>query len=231
VLHATTGGRIARDAGNRVVVRAIDNISFEISKGDRVGLIGHNGAGKTTLLRVLSGIYEPVSGKLAVTGRTATLLDLNLGIDPDATGYENIVLRGIMAGLHPKEINERIPEIAQFTELGDYLDMPLRTYSAGMRLRLAFAVSTSIEADILLMDEWLSVGDATFSEKASKRLEGLVNRSPILMLASHSHVLVRKVCNRVFILKHGELTEISLSDMPGGPVADVSPAQLLPAAR
>ena len=213
VLHATTGGRIGRDAGNRVVVRGLDSVSFEVKSGDRVGLIGHNGAGKTTLLRALSGIYEPLSGELIVEGSTATLLDLNLGIDPDATGYDNIILRGIIAGLHPREIRRRLPEIAEFTGLGDYLEMPLRTYSSGMRLRLAFAVSTSIEADVLLMDEWLSVGDESFSEKAAARLDELVNRSPILVLATHSYSLVRLVCNRVFRLEHGNLTEVPVSSL------------------
>jgi lipopolysaccharide transport system ATP-binding protein len=205
VLRATTGGRIGRDSGNRVIVRALDHMSFEIREGDRVGLVGQNGSGKTTLLRVLSGIYEPQSGSLEVSGRAATLLDLSLGIDPEATGYENIVFRGILAGLHPRTIRARIDEIADFTELGDYLNMPVRTYSSGMQVRLAFAVATSVEADILLMDEWLSVGDADFSQKAAQRLEGLVDRTPILVLASHNQSLVERICNKVFKLEHGRL--------------------------
>lgn len=207
VLHATTGGRVARDSGNRVVVRAIDRLSFEFRPGDRVGLIGHNGSGKTTLLRVLAGIYEPIAGSLSVTGRVASLLDLSLGIDQEATGYENIMLRAILAGLHPKEIRARMDEIADFTELDDYLEMPVRTYSSGMQLRLAFAVSTSIEADVLLMDEWLSVGDSEFSKKASARLERLVEKTPILVLASHSPDLISKLCNRVIRLEHGHIIE------------------------
>ena len=209
VLRATTGGRIGRDSGNRVVVRAIDQLSFEIREGDRVGLVGQNGSGKTTLLRVISGIYEPQGGTLQVQGRTATLLDLSLGIDPEATGYDNIVFRGILAGLHPRAIKARMSEIAEFTELGDYLDMPVRTYSSGMQIRLAFAVATSVEADILVMDEWLSVGDAEFSKKAAARLERLVEKTPILVLASHNQELVRDVCNRVFRLEHGKMTEQS----------------------
>jgi lipopolysaccharide transport system ATP-binding protein len=211
VLHASTGGRLARDAANRVAVRALDGVSFEIRAGDRVGLMGHNGAGKSTLLRMLSGIYEPVSGTLTVEGRVATLLELQLGIDPDATGYENIMLRGVMAGLKLREIRARIEDIAEFTELGDYLAMPVRTYSSGMLLRLAFAVSTSVEADILLMDEWLSVGDAEFAKKASARLEQLVKRTPILVLASHSKELIERTCNRVFELEHGRVTERAAS--------------------
>ena len=208
VLRATTGGRIGRDSGNRVIVRALDNLSFEVREGDRVGLVGQNGSGKTTLLRVLSGIYEPQGGTLDVRGRTATLLDLSLGIDPEATGYENIVFRGILAGLHPKAIKARLKEIADFTELGDYLEMPVRTYSSGMQVRLAFAVATSVEADILVMDEWLSVGDAEFSKKAAARLERLVEETPILVLASHDQELVHEVCNRVFRLEHGSMTEL-----------------------
>jgi lipopolysaccharide transport system ATP-binding protein len=212
-LHATTGGRLSGDAGNRVVVQALDHASFDIREGDRVGLYGHNGAGKTTLLRVLSGIYEPVRGHLTMRGRIATLLDLGLGIDPESTGYENIMLRGILAGLRPREISSRMAEIAKFTELAEYLDMPVRTYSSGMQLRLAFAVSTSVQADILLMDEWLSVGDEAFALKAQERLHSLVSRSPILVLASHSLELLTTVCNRVLVLTHGVVAERPIDDL------------------
>jgi len=207
VLHVATGGRLATDTAHRMVVRALDGVSFDIRAGDRVGLIGHNGAGKTTLLRALSGVYEPIRGVLDISGRVASLLDLHLGVDPDASGLENIQLRGVLAGLHPAEIRAKTAEIAEFTELGEYLDMPVRMYSSGMQLRLLFAVVTSIDADILLMDEWLSVGDAEFSKKATRRIENLVDRTPILVLASHSSELIHKVCNRVFRLEHGSLVE------------------------
>jgi lipopolysaccharide transport system ATP-binding protein len=207
MLYATTGGRIARDSGNRVTVCALDGVSFELKAGDRVGVVGHNGSGKTTLLRALAGIYEPVRGQISVSGRIASLLDLHLGIDPEATGYENIVLRAILAGLHPKEIRPKIDEIAAFTELDEYLEMPVRTYSSGMQVRLAFAVSTSVDADILLMDEWLSVGDSEFSKKASQRLERLVAQTSILVLASHSSDLIARLCNRVIRLEHGRIVE------------------------
>jgi lipopolysaccharide transport system ATP-binding protein len=206
MLHATTGGRLARHSGNRIAVRALDQVSFEIGRGERVGLVGHNGSGKTTLLRVLAGTYEPVQGMLRMQGRVAALLDIALGIDPEVSGYDNIVLRGVMMGLKPREIRSRMNEIAAFTGLGEYLEMPVRTYSSGMQLRLAFAVSTSITADILLMDEWLSVGDAAFNEKASKRLEHLVEQSAILVIASHSEDLIRRMCNRVIRLEHGRVT-------------------------
>jgi lipopolysaccharide transport system ATP-binding protein len=207
VLHASTGGRIAQDARARVTVRALDGISFVINSGDRVGLVGHNGSGKTTLLRVLAGAYEPVSGKLEMYGRVASLLDIAMGMDNEATGYENIILRGIMMGLPPAEMRARMEEIAEFSELGEYLNMPVRTYSAGMQMRLAFAVSTSISADILLMDEWLSIGDAQFSEKASKRLEAIIAQSQALVIASHSPELISKLCNRGIRLHQGRLEE------------------------
>jgi lipopolysaccharide transport system ATP-binding protein len=207
VLHATTGGRVARESGSRAVVCALDGVSFSIKPGDRVGLVGHNGSGKTTLLRVLTGVYEPVEGSLLVNGRVAALLDLSLGMDPEATGYENILLRAVIAGLTPKDVEEKMEEIAEFTELDDYLEMPVRTYSSGMLVRLAFAVSTSVDADILLMDEWLSAGDADFSKKAAARLDRLVDRTPILVLASHDMNLVSRTCNRIFRFEHGRMVE------------------------
>ncbi|WP_432472032.1 ABC transporter ATP-binding protein [Amphritea sp. HPY] len=207
LLNATTGGRIAHAAGNKVSVRANDQLSFKISEGERVGLLGHNGSGKTTLLRALAGAYEPTEGYLNVQGRVASLLDISLGMDVDASGYDNIFLRGIMMGLTPREIRGKMNEIAEFTELGEYLDMPVRTYSSGMQLRLAFAVSTSIDADIIIMDEWLSVGDADFNEKASQRLTSFVENASILVIATHSEDLLRNVCNRAFRLEHGRFVE------------------------
>jgi lipopolysaccharide transport system ATP-binding protein len=207
VLNMSTGGKLARTSGNKVSIRAIDNLSFNIKKGERVGLMGHNGSGKTTLLRVLAGAYEPVSGYLKVKGRIASLLDINLGMDVDATGYDNIFLRGIMMGLTPTEIRAKTDDIAEFTELGEYLDMPVRTYSTGMQLRLAFAVSTSVDADIVVMDEWLSVGDAAFNEKAARRLKGFVDNAPILVIATHSEELLKSVCNRAFKMEHGQIIE------------------------
>jgi lipopolysaccharide transport system ATP-binding protein len=211
VLHMTTGGRLTPDAGHRVRVRAIDNASFEFRPGDRIGLIGHNGAGKTTLLRVLSGVYAPVSGTLETRGRIVSLLDISLGMDSEATGYENIFLRGVLMGLKPREIREKLDEIADFSELGDYLNMPVRTYSSGMSLRLAFAVSTVIDADILLMDEWLAVGDENFKQKAADRMARMVANSHILILASHSKNLIRQSCNRLLFLEHGIVKELDMS--------------------
>jgi lipopolysaccharide transport system ATP-binding protein len=210
VLNLTTGGRIGQDAGRHAVVRAIDDLSFSFTEGDRVGLVGHNGSGKTTLLRTLSGVYSPVRGELKVQGKIASLLDVSMGLDPDATGFENIYLRGILDGLKPARIRSKIDEIADFSELGDYLNLPVRTYSSGMMLRLAFAISTSVEADILIMDEWLSVGDADFSVKAAERLEGLVGKAAVLVVASHDPSLVARVCNRRIAMEHGKM----VSDEP-----------------
>lgn len=210
VLNLTTGGRIGNDAGKHPVVRALDCLSFEFGHGERVGLTGHNGSGKTTLLRVLSGVYSPVNGVLDVNGRIASLIDVSMGLDPDATGFENIYLRGIMEGLKPARIRSKIDEIADFTDLGEYLNLPIRTYSSGMMLRLAFAISTSVEADILIMDEWLSVGDASFKAKATARLDSLISNAAILVIASHEPKLISRICTRRILLEHGRV----VSDEP-----------------
>jgi lipopolysaccharide transport system ATP-binding protein len=216
VLRATTGGRIARDAGHAAYVRSLDHLTFSVKAGERVGLIGHNGSGKTTLLRTLCGVYAPTAGSLQVTGHVVSLLDINLGMDPDGTGYENILMRGIVMGLTPRQIQARVDEIAEFTDLGEYLSMPIRTYSTGMQMRLAFAVSTCVDADVLLMDEWLSVGDADFQAKAAARLGSLLDRTPILVIATHSPELIQRVCTRVIQLSHGKI----VSDAPVQAVAE-----------
>lgn len=208
ILRTATGGRIAADQSGRVCVRALDQVSFDVAEGDRVGLVGSNGSGKTTLLRVIAGVYEPTEGSIAVKGRIASLLDISMGLEPEASGYENIVLRGLMMGIKPKEIRRKIADIAEFSELGDYLGMPLRTYSSGMVMRLAFSVSTNIDPEVLIMDEWLSVGDANFVDKAEKRLQELLKRTPILIIASHSPELVTKLCNKVMKLANGRLLDI-----------------------
>ena len=205
ILNLTTGGRIAEDIKRYRVVKALDGINFDLKEGSRLGLIGHNGSGKTTLLRVLSEVYAPTSGKLITQGRIATLLDVSLGLDPDATGFENIYLRGVLEGLKPNDIKNKIDDIADFSELGDFLNFPVRTYSSGMMLRLAFAISTSVDAEILIMDEWLSVGDTSFNVKATKRLNALVKKSSILVIASHNEDLINKICNRLIRLEHGNI--------------------------
>ncbi len=208
ILNATTGGRVAKDSGNYVVVSALSDIQLNIQAGDKIGLIGHNGSGKTTLLRVLSGVYAPTRGTLQTKGKIATLLDIGLGMDGEATGYENIRIRGLLMGMSLAKIDELTEEIAEFTGLGQYLNMPMRTYSSGMVVRLGFAVSTSVHADIVLMDEWLSVGDADFQEKASVRLNQMVEKSSILVLASHSMDLLEKTCNKIIKMEHGKVVSV-----------------------
>lgn len=204
ILQSATGGRVDFGA-KETIVRSLDNVSFKISPGDRVGLVGHNGAGKSTLLRVLSRVYIPTSGNAVISGSIGSLVDISLGIDPEATGRENILLRGALMGLKRSEILDHMNEIIEFSELGNFIDVPVRTYSSGMHLRLAFSVSTIIRPEILLMDEWLSVGDDLFNQKAAKRLEEMVEHSQILVIASHSRSLIQRVCNRVLWFEHGRL--------------------------
>jgi ABC-2 type transport system ATP-binding protein/lipopolysaccharide transport system ATP-binding protein len=205
LLHATTGGRISRDAGLHVTVEALANINLDIENGDRVALVGPNGAGKSTLLRVMAGTYEPTRGEVHSQGRIAAMLDTSLGLNHDATGYENIILRGLYLGLSPRQASQYIGEIAEFTELGDYLSLPLRAYSSGMILRLAFGIATCIQPEILLMDEWLLAGDSRFLEKAHKRMAGFVGHSKILVLASHLEGIIRQWCTKAVFLEGGRV--------------------------
>jgi lipopolysaccharide transport system ATP-binding protein len=205
LFQVATGGQLNADQSGRVVVRALENLTFSFRDGDRIGLLGHNGAGKSTLLRLLSGVYEPSSGKASIKGDIGSLIDISFGIDPEASGRENVYLRGAFLGLPKSEIKDRMEEIIEFSELGDFADMPVRTYSAGMHLRLAFSVSTVIRPQILLMDEWLSVGDEGFRHKAEERMTELVEATNILVLASHSKDLVQHVCNRLIWLEHGKV--------------------------
>jgi ABC-2 type transport system ATP-binding protein/lipopolysaccharide transport system ATP-binding protein len=204
LVAATTGGRIGSEA-KHLVIQALDQVSLQLRDGDRVALIGHNGAGKTTLLRVLAGIYEPRIGSIQIEGRVTPMFDINLGIDPESTGYENIILRGLYLGLTRAEILARRDSVAEFTELGPFLDIPVRTYSAGMQARLAFAMATCIEPEILLLDEGIGAGDASFLEKANERLDRFIQKAGILVLASHSIDLVRRLCNRALLMEHGRL--------------------------
>lgn len=205
LLQVATGGQIGSDAQGRVVVRALDRLSFSLNDGDRVGVVGHNGAGKSTLLRLLSGVYAPTEGTARIEGEIGSLIDISLGIDSEASGRENIYLRAALLGMSKSQINDCIDEIIAFSELGDFIDMPLRTYSSGMHLRLAFSVSTMVRPEILLMDEWLAVGDQGFTHKAETRLAELVQATNILVLASHSRELITATCNRVLWLEHGKV--------------------------
>lgn len=205
LVSQATGGRVMGGEDRAVIVRALDDVNLDIRHGDRVALTGHNGSGKSTLLRVLAGLYKPTSGTVTIRGKVSAIIDPNAGIDPEATGLENIFLRGRMLGMADREIKRKLDEIIEFTELANFIALPMRTYSAGMFARLAFAVSTAIEPDILLMDEGIGTGDAHFMEKVRGRLLSMVERSPILVLASHDNSLVDRLCNRTIAFEHGRL--------------------------
>jgi ABC-type polysaccharide/polyol phosphate transport system ATPase subunit len=207
LLHRATGGFIRKEQGNkrRVTIRALDGINLALKDGDRLALIGHNGAGKSTLLKVLAGVYEPTGGQVSVNGRISALFNLAPGWDSEDSGYENITNCGMYFGMSREEIEKKTPEIAEVSGLGSFLDLPTRTYSAGMTTRLAFAIATSIEPGILVLDEGLSAGDASFAEMAARRIDSLLSRSRILILASHSLDLLRRWCNTAILLERGRI--------------------------
>jgi ABC-type polysaccharide/polyol phosphate transport system ATPase subunit len=205
ILSQATGGRVMLGSRDIVTVCAIDGISLEINDGDRIGLVGHNGLGKTTLLRVLAGIYKPNGGAISIEGRVGALFNPGAGMDPKSTGIENIYLRGYMLGMSRREIAAKLDDVAAFSELGDFLELPLRTYSAGMFARLAFAVSTAAHSDIPLINEGLGAGDADFQMKVKQRIESIFNRTPITILASHSEAMIAEFCTRRVQMEHGVL--------------------------
>lgn len=210
ILRWSTGGKIESEAGHIKLVTALRDVSFELADDDSVGLIGHNGSGKTTLLRAMAGVYKPVSGKVVREGRLATVFEIGAGMDPELSGYDNIVRMGLMMGMTPTQARGCIPNIEEFTELGDFLQLPVRTYSSGMTMRLMFAMATSVEPEILLVDEMFGTGDAGFQEKARARMKYLISSSKIFVFASHSYDLLREYCNRIFLLDHGTLREVGL---------------------
>jgi ABC-type polysaccharide/polyol phosphate transport system ATPase subunit len=199
------GGAIEAEISGKVVIKAIDGLSLSLREGDRLGIMGHNGAGKTTLLRVLAGVYEPTRGEIAVKGSITPMFSLNDGMDPDATGYENIWLRSAVLGFSRDFTARHIDDIAEFSELGDYLDMPIRTYSSGMFVRLGFAIATSLDPQILIMDEMIGAGDAKFFSRAQERLKQMIERTGILVVATHSGEILQRWCNKAVLLNHGKL--------------------------
>lgn len=203
--RAIGGNMSARDRGDVVVVRALDKVSATISSGERIGLIGHNGAGKTTLLRVMSGVYTPTTGHARIEGEVSALTDIMTGMDVEATGYDNIIYRSILLGLTKSQAKALVSEIEEFSELGEYLNLPVRVYSSGMIMRLAFAISTSIRPAILLTDEMISVGDASFIEKARQRLKSMISSTNIFVISSHVEAVIQEFCSRVFWLEHGKI--------------------------
>lgn len=211
VIHIATGGRLNNE--DRIItVDALKNINLRLQPGDRLGLVGHNGAGKTSLLKVLAKIYEPTAGKLQVVGKTNCLFDIMVGMDAGLTGYENIVLRGLLLGFSKREIEKVIPEIEEFAELGDFISMPLKSYSSGMLLRLAFGIVTSIRSEILLVDEVINVGDARFMAKAKTRVIHMIQQSEIMVLSTHDHSMIKEFCNRVLWLEHGQIKALGTPD-------------------
>lgn len=199
------GGQLSSGQSGQMVVRALDRVSLTLGAGDRLALLGHNGAGKTTLLRVMAKLYMPTHGRVKIQGRVAPLLNLGFGMDMDSTGYDNIFIRGLFLGMSKAELKKKADAIAEFSELGEFLDLPMRTYSSGMRARLAFAISTHVETDILLLDEAVATGDARFLRKANEKLESFAQESKLLVLASHSNQILRDLCNKAVLLEHGRI--------------------------
>jgi lipopolysaccharide transport system ATP-binding protein len=206
------GGTILGEGRSRFVT-ALDGVSFELAAGDRLGLSGANGAGKTTLLKVLYGIYEPTGGSVAIEGRVDALFNINLGFRPEVTGRRNIVLRGLINGWSHREIAARMDAIIDFSELGEFIDLPFKTYSQGMAARLAFSIATSLDPEILLMDEWIGAGDADFQEKARSRLNEMAKKAGIVVLASHNDELLTRICNKRMELEAGKVK--SKTSAPG----------------
>lgn len=209
LLAGVTGGRILprHMQTSNVVIKALEDISLELRSGDRVGLMGHNGAGKSTLLRVMAGVYHPTSGQIHIEGRLTPLLNLTPGIELEDTGYDNIITVGMLLGMSLAEITAKAPAIVEFSELGDYIHLPIRTYSSGMQARLGFSIATSMDPGILLLDEGIAAADARFADKATRRVKEMMERTEILVLASHADPMIESMCDRAVLLHHGRLVE------------------------
>lgn len=212
LVRIATGGVIESESGKNAMVTALKDVSFQLRKGDAIGLVGHNGAGKSTLLRTMAGIYQPQIGRVVRNGTTATVFEIGAGLEPELSGYENIVSLGLMMGLSLKEAKSLAPDVEKFTELGDFLSLPVRTYSSGMTMRLMFSVATSRTPEILLLDEMFSTGDENFKEKSEARIKNMISQAEIFVFASHDLNLIKTYCNRLFRLSHGHLTEVSIED-------------------
>ncbi len=202
-----------KGAGRKKLITALNGVSFSLSVGDRLGLVGGNGAGKTTLLKTLYGIYEPTGGSVAIDGRVDALFNINLGFRREATGRRNIELRGLINGWSKSEIDSRMQEIIEFSEIGDFIDLPYKTYSQGMAARLAFSIATSFEPEILLMDEWIGAGDPAFQRKAGERMNNVTQKAGIIVIASHNHSLLKKTCNKILELEKGTVKAFEPADV------------------
>jgi len=208
-----TGGRLEREGAGVQVVTALREVSFAFADGDAVGLVGHNGAGKSTLLRTMAGVYRPMAGRVVREGRTATVFELGAGMDSELSGYENIQRMGLLLGLRRDEVRARMADIENFTQLGAFLELPVRTYSAGMTTRLMFAVATSTSPEILLLDEIFGAGDAEFQERAAQRMEALIASVRIFVFASHDVKVLKRYCHRFLRLEQGRASEIGAADL------------------
>ncbi len=206
-------GQLFRRSRNPVMeVKALQDLDFEVEQGDRIGIIGHNGAGKSTLLKLLAGIYTPTSGRLIVEGRVSSLFDINLGFEPEASGWENIRFRSYLQGETPRTLKAKLTQIAEFSELGEFMNMPVRYYSAGMQVRLAFSIATAIDPEILLIDEVLSVGDLSFQQKARERMRQMMAKAQLMVVVSHDLIALSQICNRVVWMDHGRMIRTGPTD-------------------
>lgn len=217
--NLAVGGKLLKDGQDVIHIQALHNISFTLGEGDRLGVMGHNGAGKSTLLKVIAGIYEPDRGSVNVKGDISSMIDIGLGLDSAHTGRENIFNMGRMRGISRKAIEASMEAIVEFSELGAFIDLPVQTYSSGMRTRLVFSVATTLKPDVLLLDEWIGAGDAAFHEKAANRMNSLLENSRAMVLATHSFGMVQKVCNKLLVLDQGRTLYL-------GSVADYDPSIL-----
>lgn len=207
LFERATGAFVQREK-DRVTVKALRNISFALNEGDRLALVGHNGAGKSTLLKTIAGVYQPVEGRILVGGTITPLFDVLPGIDTEDNAYENIRTAGMLFGLSREKIEQIMPDIEEFSELGEYMGLPVRTYSTGMTMRLGFAFATAMDPGILLLDEGVGAGDARFTERAVKRMEDFIGRSRIVVFASHSNALVEQMCNKAALMQGGRMLAI-----------------------
>jgi len=203
VANLTVGGKFLKDGSDIIFVKALSGVTFSLDEGDRLGIIGHNGAGKTTLLKVIAGIFEPTQGRVSVKGEISSMIDVSLGLDHNLTGRENIINMGRMRGFTMKDIQAKMEAIIAFSELGAYVDLPIKTFSSGMQSRLVFSVATTLDPDILLFDEWLSTGDAGFIAKATERMDSLMSKARVIVLASHNFHLIQTMCNKLLVLDGG----------------------------
>ncbi len=204
IANLAVGGKLLKDGQDVIHIRALEGVNFALREGDRMGIIGHNGAGKTTLLKVLAGIYEPDRGRVDVNGRISSMIDVTLGLDAALTGRENLLAMGRMRGFSTRNILAQLPEIIAFSELGPYIDLPVKAYSSGMTSRLVFAIATTLDPDILLLDEWISMGDANFQAKATQRMNEILSRSRALVLATHNFGMIQEVCNKLLVMDSGK---------------------------